>query len=274
MTSWFLHHVNMPSHDVRQTAAFLRDMIGLKEGIWIYPDTQGELHHDEHSIAYFGMGNRGLHVVRPITTFTRDNGFMHNPTIGGHYALGVDDLAGVMQRLDEAGVPYTDAGIYAMNGIHQIYCYDPSFNVIEINQMKTPLPEAELAKQSADADVLLHTVSIPAIDLEASVAFHGEVLGLGEAVVKSDGSARFAEFEGEGCSVRLTEPLAGYADERGLLHNPTTTPCFSVDVADLDAVRARLSDGGVEYSESKQLLAADRDELLVFDPSLRLIAVR
>ena len=181
MSSWFLHHVNMPAHDVRETAGFLTSMIGLKEGVWVYPDTQGDLHHDERSIAYFGRGNRGLHVVRPITTFTRDNGFLHNPTIGGHYALGVEDIEAVKSGLEETGVPYTDAGIYAMAGIHQIYCYDPSFNVIEINQMKQPLPEAEVAKQDPTAEVALHTVSIPAIDLEASATFHADVLGLGTA---------------------------------------------------------------------------------------------
>ena len=274
MSGWFLHHVNMPAHDVRETAEFLTSMLGLKEGLWIYPDTQGELHHDERSIAYFGTGNRGLHVVRPITTFTRDNGFMHNPTIGGHYALGVENIEAVKSRLEAAGVPYTDAGVYAMAGVHQIYCYDPSFNVIEINQMKQPLPEDELAKQDASTGVVLHTVSIPAIDLEVSAAFHGDVLGLGPAVMKSDGSARFAELQGEGCCVRLTEPSAEYAGERGLLHNPTTTPCFSVEVASLDSVREHLGKEGVEYSEAKQMSAPEKDELLVFDPSLRLIAVR
>ena len=28
----------------------------------------------------------------------------------------------------------SDAGVYAMKDIHQIYCYDPSMNVVEINQ--------------------------------------------------------------------------------------------------------------------------------------------
>ena len=39
-----------------------------------------------------------------------------------------------MRRMDEAGVPYSDAGVYAMPGMHQIYAFDPHANMIEINQ--------------------------------------------------------------------------------------------------------------------------------------------
>ena len=132
---WYIHHVNLPSNDLPKTRAFLRDVLGFQTGNWCYPENQGELHHDENSIALFGSGNRGIHAVRPNPTFAADNGFVHNPTVGGHFALTVPDLKPVMQRLDEAGVIYSDAGIYAMAGVQQIYVYDPSMNVIEINQV-------------------------------------------------------------------------------------------------------------------------------------------
>lgn len=132
---WSIHHVNIQAHDVKATAAFLRDVIGLPPGEWTYPDRPGELHHRDDTIAYFGTGNRGIHVVKPIPTFARDNGFIHNPTVGGHPAITVPDVKAVMARLDAAGIPYSDAGTYAMKGVHQIYVYDPSMNVIEINQV-------------------------------------------------------------------------------------------------------------------------------------------
>ena len=134
---WSIHHVNIQAHDVRATAAFWRDMIGIPQGTWTYPPSHqvGKVGHDDDHIAYFGTENRGLHIVKPIPTFTRDNGFLHNPTIGGHVAVTVPDLKAVMRRLDAAGIPYTDAGVYAMKGVHQLYVYDPSMNVVEINQI-------------------------------------------------------------------------------------------------------------------------------------------
>lgn len=133
---WSIHHVNLQAHDVKATAAFLRDIIGLPQNKnWDYPDTPGELHHRDDTIAFFGTDNRGIHVCKPIPTFARDNNFMHNPTVGGHPAISVPDIKAVMKRLDDAGIAYTDAGTYAMKGVHQIYVYDPSMNVIEINQV-------------------------------------------------------------------------------------------------------------------------------------------
>ena len=39
-----------------------------------------------------------------------------------------------MKRMDDAGILYSDAKVYAMPGMHQIYVYDPNTNMIEINQ--------------------------------------------------------------------------------------------------------------------------------------------
>lgn len=134
---WSIHHVNIATHDVRKTAAFLRDIVGIPQGTWQYPPAEqiGKVGHDDDHLAYFGTGNRGLHVVKPIPTFARDNGFIHNPTIGGHVAITVPDIEVVKRRLEAAGIVYSDAGVYAMKGVYQIYVYDPSMNVVEINQI-------------------------------------------------------------------------------------------------------------------------------------------
>ena len=154
-----------------------------RKAVGIYPDTMGELHHDERSIAYFGIENRGIHVVRSIPTFARDNGFIHNPTIGGHFRdQRVTNLDAIMQRLRDANIAFSDAGVYAMAGVHQIYCYDPSYNMIEINQAKAPLPSDQVAKQDASEDVEVHHVMIPAHDVTASAAFFRDIVGLDEGV--------------------------------------------------------------------------------------------
>jgi len=59
---------------------------------------------------------------------------VHNPTIGGHVAITVLDLDAVKRRLEAAGILYSDAGQYAMAGYRQIYLYDPSMNLLEVNQ--------------------------------------------------------------------------------------------------------------------------------------------
>lgn len=276
---WEIHHVNLPAHDVIETRRFLCDIVGLTEGKWIYPDTVGELHHDERSIAYFGIENRGIHAVRSIPSFARDNGFMHNPTIGGHFAIGVSDLEGVMSRLTDAGIPFSDAGVYAMAGVHQIYCYDPSFNVIEINQTKAALPADQVAKQNEIEHVEIHHVMIPAHDLAQSTAFFRDLVGLQQGIapdadVNGLAEKRDASFFGkDGRGIHLVKPSATYANAHGLLHNPTLDPHFAITVADLAAVKRRMSEADILFSEGGTCSTQAMTSVLVYSPSLRLIEI-
>ena len=185
---WYIHHVNIPAINVSETRNFFRNVLGFSLGEWTYPDRPGDLHHDDDSIAYFGTANRGIHVVRPIPTFAVDNGFFHNPTVGGHFAITVPNLQDVMARLDTAGIIYSDAKVYAMAGVHQIYVYDPSMNVIEINAIASPSggappqsgdrPGQRREPGAAPGDWAIHHVTIPAHDVVESVAFFRDLVGL------------------------------------------------------------------------------------------------
>lgn len=268
--AWMLHHVNVPALNVRATKAFLRDIIGLKEGDWIYPDLPGELHHDEDSIAYFGTANQGLHVVRSIVSFAKDNGFLHNPTIGGHFAISVPDLDAVKSRLDDAAVPYSDAGVYAMAGVHQIYCYDPSFNVIEVNQTVTPLPSATLELQDQAADVHLRQVAIPAHDIGQSAAFFRDLIGLGDGASAGDHDG--AIFRSGDHAIRLTRLASSFAN-RCASGPGGQEPYFTLAVPGLDAVNQRLDRARIPYSGIVREPIDGVDSLFVHDPSMRLMAV-
>lgn len=133
---WILHHVNLQAHDVRETIAFFVDIAGMTEGKWIAPPDMGDFSIDPNELAVLTLGgdNRGLHIIRPDAGFGYRNGFAHNPSIGGHPAFRVPDIHAVMSRLDDAGTVYSDAGTYAMTGYHQVYVFDPAYNLIEINQ--------------------------------------------------------------------------------------------------------------------------------------------
>ncbi len=133
---WGVHHVNLQVGDVREGVGFFTEMAGIAEGPWHVPETMGDVSVDPAQLALLPLGddNRGLHLNRPDATFALRNNFAHNPTIGGHPAFWVRDVKAVMERLDGAGIAYTDAGVYAMPHMHQIYVLDLTANFIEVNQ--------------------------------------------------------------------------------------------------------------------------------------------
>ncbi|MGI9476055.1 MAG: VOC family protein [Hyphomicrobiaceae bacterium] len=285
---WYIHHVNLPATNVAKTRAFLRDVIGFKLGEWTYPASQGELHHDDNSIAFFGSGNRGIHAVRPIPTFAVDNGFVHNPTIGGHFALTVPDLKPVMQRFDEAGVIYSDAGIYAMAGIQQIYVYDPSMNVIEINQLHDesggappPGDEEQHSIWMEAGEWYIHHVNIPAHDVRETVAFFRDLVGLEEGVWAypdnvgdfDRASEALANFGTDNRGIHIVKPDPAFAAKNGFKHNPTIGGHKAFTVDDIGAVIDRLNKAGIDYTDAGTYAMAGVHQVYVFDPSFNFIEI-
>ena len=135
---WSIHHVNVPAHNVRESANFYRSILGLADGQT--PKTigrsYGNFERTEDAYVFLGEGDRGIHIVKPIPSFAADNNFKINPVISGHFAITVPDLDEVKRRLDQAGIFYSYAGDYAMPGVRQLYVYDPSMNCIEINEIR------------------------------------------------------------------------------------------------------------------------------------------
>jgi len=133
---WHIHHVNLQAEKVREAVAFYTGVIGLKEGRWRSAAKRGDFSIDPAELAVLTNAddNSGLHIIRPDAGFAFRNRFAHNPSIGGHPAFCVPDVQAVKARLEAAGVLVSDAGVYAMAGMHQIYVLDPSANMIEVNQ--------------------------------------------------------------------------------------------------------------------------------------------
>jgi len=141
--TWAIHHVNLPAVDVRASARFYTEIIGMAEGQWTFPPPEqtGHLSADPAKLTLFPGttqargANAGLHLIRPEPEFARKNGLDHNPSIGGHVAIQVTDLDAVIARLKAAGIPYSETGVFAIPGMRHIYVYDPAMNLLEINQM-------------------------------------------------------------------------------------------------------------------------------------------
>jgi len=135
--TWSIHHVNLQARDVRRAAAFYTSILGMGEGGWTFPATRGYIPGSPDRLALFPDGRQshtGLHLIAPDPEFATRNNLAHNPSIGGHVAIEVPDLKAVIRRLEAAGIRYSDAGVFAIPGVWNIYVEDPEGNLLEINQ--------------------------------------------------------------------------------------------------------------------------------------------
>ena len=132
------HHLNLASDRaaVARTAAFYRDLLELTPVE--LPRDEGAYSADIHTLE--DRAGYQYHFVPAEPEFSRRQELPVNPLIG-HLAFRVDDIAALRARLDAAGIPYSDMGIWAIKGWHQLFCADPDGRVIEFHQVVGPPEE-------------------------------------------------------------------------------------------------------------------------------------
>ncbi|MEM7490977.1 MAG: VOC family protein [Pseudomonadota bacterium] len=138
---WSIHHVNLQARDVRRTAAFYTDVLGMAERPWTFPERRGYLPGDPDRLALLGDGrdgHSGLHLIAPDPDFARQNDLAFNPSVGGHVAFRVPDLNAVIGRLRAAGIRHSVTGEFAIPGLRHVYAEDPEGNLVEINGPVAP----------------------------------------------------------------------------------------------------------------------------------------
>jgi catechol 2,3-dioxygenase-like lactoylglutathione lyase family enzyme len=132
---WTIHHVNLPAHNVRESAQFYSAIFGMTETKLDVVVGQAGRSSDPDHLAYFAEETpRSIHLAKPDPMFALERNMWLNPTVGGHLALRVDDLDAVKRALEKYDWPYVDAGEFAVPGVRNIYLFDPSMNMIEVNQ--------------------------------------------------------------------------------------------------------------------------------------------
>ena len=129
------HHLNIAvaAADVDGTANFYKTILGL---------TPVELPRDEgaYSAGIHTMQDPAgyqYHFVPEEPGFAAEHELPVNPLIG-HLAFRVDDIVALRERLDAAGIPYSDMGVWAIKGWHQLFCEDPDGRVVEFHQVVDP----------------------------------------------------------------------------------------------------------------------------------------
>ncbi len=114
-----LHHVGLLVSDLARAKAFYESVLGLQP----FPKRPELPYPGEW---YDVGGGQQVHLMQ----LPNPDAASVRPEHGGrdrHIALGVKDMAGLKQRLDDAGVSYTAS----KSGRAALFCRDPDQNTLE-----------------------------------------------------------------------------------------------------------------------------------------------
>lgn len=131
MTVRALDHVNIRTPDVPGTAGFLHDLLGLRadvapgapsidKGCWMYDEGDRPIIHIGPIDAAYPSD-----ATMPFTP-ARGSGAVH------HVALECSDHAGMIARLEAAGLPYARSDIPQMD-LRQLFVSEANGILLELN---------------------------------------------------------------------------------------------------------------------------------------------
>ena len=126
------HHMNLCTEDVPRITTFYQSLFGLQP-VHGYVRVDGSTSYGGN-VNFVTDCDVEFHLARrDIELGFRMKHFV-NPLDRGHFCFRTDDIEGFKRRLDEKKIPYSDYGVWAIAGWHQIFFHDPDGNIIEVHQ--------------------------------------------------------------------------------------------------------------------------------------------
>jgi predicted enzyme related to lactoylglutathione lyase len=200
--------IALPVEDLGRADAFYGDTLGLARN----PNTSGERWVE------YETGNLTL----ALSTF------------GGTLALGVPEVEGARQELEQRGTEFGretfDSGVCKGAPFA-----DPDGNRLQLHTRYAPLDRFEVPDQEVQRTDF---VGVNVTDRGRASEFYGGTLGLTRNPVSSD---EWPEFEAENVGLVLSTPEQKGGGEHGPEYG------IALRVADVEQTMARLQDTGVEF---------------------------
>ena len=130
-----LHHINVTTHDTTGLRDWYQEVLGLAH------ETSVTQHRVMDEDALYTGGVEGvtddavqIHVAETDPELAFRAGHQVNPLLTGHIAFRTDDIAAFKRHLEAQGIPYSDYGQSFSGAWHQLFFYDPTGRVIEVQQ--------------------------------------------------------------------------------------------------------------------------------------------
>lgn len=297
--AWMLHHINLPSRDVRKAAKFYSAIFDMVEKPFPFVTSGlGLLETTNDHVGFFEDGLRQIHLNTPQERLPVDNHFHINPVLKGHIALNVPDLEPIKEALRRRGRYFADAGGWAFKGYFQIYFYDPAMNIVEVNQRhdldpNDPPPYPDIRESDgtsppgprglgAEEPWALRQVTLPVLNIREAADFYSEIFGMFKATFpfRDEGRGRFGISEDEiayfpdgSSEVFLTKPSGELCVDNHLYLDPNVLGHFALEVPDIEATRQRLIRDGVYFEDTGAWEREDRTSLYCYDPNMNAVEV-
>ncbi|MDC1357525.1 hypothetical protein N8310_08060 [Pseudomonadota bacterium] len=273
--NWTILNVSIPVHDLDKSKQFYEMLIGSAQNSEILYQP---LFDNEENI-FFGRQGFGLRLFKPKPDLLVSNYIQSRRS---YISILVESINKIKINLDKDNVNYIFKNGNKQNSFKSLLVQEPSLNLIQFIENSSGVNE-NINGWDMDLDWGVHHMNLESLDVRKSIDFFCNVVGMTEGkwvapVNKGDFSIDPSELailplSNNNTGLHVIKPDEGFGWRNNFAHNPSIGGHPAFTVKDLSALKKRLDNEDILYSDAKVYAMPGFHQIYLYDINANMLEV-
>ena len=273
--NWTILNVSIPVHDLDKSKQFYEMLLGSDHNSEIIYQP---LFDNEENI-FFGRQGFGLRLFKPKPDLLVSNYIQSRRS---YISILVENIDKIKINLDKENINYIFKNANKQNSLKSLLVQEPSLNLIQFIENSSGVNE-NINGWEMDLDWGVHHMNLESLDVRKSIDFFCNVVGMTEGkwvapVNKGDFSIDPSELailplSNNNRGLHVIKPDEGFGWRNNFAHNPSIGGHPAFTVKDLSALKKRLDNEDILYSDAKVYAMPGFHQIYLYDINANMLEV-
>lgn len=273
--NWTILNVSIPVHDLDKSKQFYEMLLGSDHNSEILYQP---LFDNEENI-FFGRQGFGLRLFKPKPDLLVSNYIQSRRS---YISILIENIDKIKINLDKDNVNYIFKNANKQNSLKSLLVQEPSLNLIQFIENSSGANE-NINGWDMDLDWGVHHMNLESLDVRKSIDFFCNVVGMTEGkwvapVNKGDFSIDPSELailplSNNNRGLHVIKPDEGFGWRNNFAHNPSIGGHPAFTVKDLSALKKRLDNEDILYSDAKVYAMPGFHQIYLYDINANMLEV-
>ena len=273
--NWTILNVSIPVHDLDKSKQFYEMLLGSDHNSEIIYQP---LFDNEENI-FFGRQGFGLRLFKPKPDLLVSNYIQSRRS---YICILVENIDKIKINLDKDNINYIFKNANKQNSLKSLLVQEPSLNLIQFIENSSGANE-NINGWDMDLDWGVHHMNLESLDVRKSIDFFCNVVGMTEGkwvapVNKGDFSIDPSELailplSNNNRGLHVIKPDEGFGWRNNFAHNPSIGGHPAFTVKDLSALKKRLDNEDILYSDAKVYAMPGFHQIYLYDINANMLEV-
>ena len=273
--NWTILNVSIPVQDLDKSKQFYEMLLGSDHNSEILYQP---LFDNEENI-FFGRQGFGLRLFKPKPDLLVSNYIQSRRS---YISILIENIDKIKINLDKNNVNYIFKNANKQNSLKSLLVQEPSLNLIQFIENSSGANE-NINGWDMDLDWGVHHMNLESLDVRKSIDFFCNVVGMTEGkwvapVNKGDFSIDPSELailplSNNNRGLHVIKPDEGFGWRNNFAHNPSIGGHPAFTVKDLSALKKRLDNEDILYSDAKVYAMPGFHQIYLYDINANMLEV-